>query len=237
MLHDVIVARLHKFSHPGATVAIKAVDLGGLAVRALIAPMIVAPLTLGSTPTLAQSNPSADQIINSLKPSGNLMQGGTRGIRLAAPSGDSTPTHTPAPAQQPRVATTKPVAVPVATAPTPPAGPSVNLTVNFANGSAELTPDAIHTLDELGRALASKDLASYHFRIEGHTDTVGSRDYNRALSERRAMAVVDYVSKTYGVDPNRLQAVGMGEDGLLVATPPQTPEPRNRRVQVINLGA
>jgi len=29
----------------------------------------------------------------------------------------------------------------------------------------------------------------------------------------------------------------MGEDGLLVPTPPQTPEPRNRRVQVINLGA
>ena len=29
----------------------------------------------------------------------------------------------------------------------------------------------------------------------------------------------------------------MGEDGLLVTTPPQTPEPRNRRVQVVNLGA
>jgi len=49
--------------------------------------------------------------------------------------------------------------------------------------------------------------------------------------------VVDYVTKKYGVDPSRLQAVGMGEDGLLVPTPPQTPEPRNRRVQVINLGA
>jgi outer membrane protein OmpA-like peptidoglycan-associated protein len=113
----------------------------------------------------------------------------------------------------------------------------VNLTVNFANGSADLTPDAIHTLDELGRALASKDLASYRFRIEGHTDTVGSRDYNRALSERRAEAVVDYVAKKFSVDASRLQAVGMGEDGPLVPTPPQTPEPRNRRVQVINLGA
>jgi outer membrane protein OmpA-like peptidoglycan-associated protein len=34
-----------------------------------------------------------------------------------------------------------------------------------------------------------------------------------------------------------VQAVGMGEEGLLVSTPAQTPEPRNRRVQVINLGA
>ena len=93
------------------------------------------------------------------------------------------------------------MAVPVAPQPAQQAAPAVNLTVNFANGSAELTPDAIRTLDALGRALASKDLASYRFRIEGHTDTVGSRDYNRALSERRAEAVVDYVAKKYGVDP------------------------------------
>jgi OmpA-OmpF porin, OOP family len=203
-------------------------------VRALIAPLIVAPLVVSSLPAVAQ-NPSADQIINSLRPSGNLVRGGTRGIRLA-PSGDasSQPEAAPTPAaSQPRVAASKSVAVPAAA----PAAPAVNLTVNFANGSAELTPAAIRTLDELGRALSSKDLAGYRFRIEGNTDTVGSLDYNRALSERRAEAVVDYVAKKYEVDPARLQAVGMGEDGLLVPTPPQTPEPRNRRVQVINLGA
>ncbi len=202
--------------------------------RALIAPLIVAPMVAGFMPAAAQ-NPSADQIINSLRPSGNLVMGGTRGIRLA-PSGDasSQPQVAPPPAQaQPRVAASKPVPIPAAAT----AAPAVNLTVNFANGSAELTPAAIRTLDELGRALSSKDLAGYRFRIEGHTDTVGSLDYNRALSERRAEAVVDYVAKKYGVDPSRLQAVGMGEDGLLVPTPPQTPEPRNRRVQVINLGA
>jgi outer membrane protein OmpA-like peptidoglycan-associated protein len=113
----------------------------------------------------------------------------------------------------------------------------VNLTVNFATGSADLTPDAIRTLDELGSALSSKDLAGYRFRIEGHTDTVGSPEYNRALSERRAEAVVDYIAKKFGVEPTRLQAVGMGEQGLMVPTPQQTAEPRNRRVQVVNLGA
>ena len=206
--------------------------------RSLIAPFIVAPLVLGSLPVLAQGNPSADQIINSLRPSGNLVLGGTRGLRLAAPTNDGTTQQpAPSPAQQPRVASSKPMPVPMQATAAPVAGPAVNLTVNFTNGSADLTPDAIRTLDALGRALASKDLASYRFRIEGHTDTVGSSDYNRALSERRAEAVVDYVAKTYGVDPGRLQAVGMGEDGLLVPTPPQTPEPRNRRVQVINLGA
>jgi OOP family OmpA-OmpF porin len=203
-------------------------------VRSLIASIIVAPLVFGSPLAFAESDPSADEIINLLKPSGNLMQGGTRGIRLAAPHGDETAPAATAPAmlQQPHVAANRPGA------PAPPQAddPSVNLTVNFATGSADLTADAIHTLDELGRALASKDLAAYRFRIEGHTDTVGSREYNQALSERRAAAVVDYVTRKYGVDPAKLQAVGLGEDGLLVQTPARTPEPRNRRVQVINLG-
>jgi OmpA-OmpF porin, OOP family len=204
-------------------------------VRSLITSIIVAPLVFGSLPVFAQGHPSADQIINSLRPSGNLVTGGTRGIRLAAPNGDGTAQPAaPAPAHPPQVASSKPTSVPTTSVP---AAPSVSLTVNFAKGSADLTEDAIHTLDALGQALASKDLATYHFRIEGHTDTVGSRDYNRALSERRAEAVVAYIAKKYGIDPSRLQAVGMGEDGPLVQTPPQTPEPRNRRVQVINLGA
>jgi outer membrane protein OmpA-like peptidoglycan-associated protein len=203
-------------------------------VRILIAPIFAAPLLLGTVPAYAQSHPSADQIINSLRPSGNLVNGGTRGIRITTPGGAAQQAE-PAPAQQPRVASTKPMAVPA----TPPPGnaPAVSLTVNFATGSAELTPDAMRTLDALGQALASKELAAYRFRIEGHTDTVGSRESNRALSERRAEAVVAYITGKFGVEPSRLQAIGMGEEGLAVPTPPQTPEPRNRRVQVVNLGA
>ncbi len=207
--------------------------------RALITSMIVAPLVLGSLPAFAQSNPSASQIINSLKPSGNLVTGGTRGIRLTAPTDGTQPSASqaaakPASGSQSHVASTQPAAAAAASSSS---GPSVSLTVNFANGSADLTPDAIKALDTLGQALSSKDLAGYKFRIEGHTDTVGSAGYNKELSERRAEAVVDYIAKKYSVDASRLQAVGMGEEGLLVQTPPQTAEPRNRRVQVINLGA
>jgi OmpA-OmpF porin, OOP family len=200
-------------------------------VRSLIASLVIAPLVLGSLPAFAQSNPSASQIINSLKPSGNLVTGGTRGIRLASPSNDtSQPAAKPGSTSQQHVASNKPVAAPAG-------GPAVNLTVNFATGSAELTPEAIKTLDELGKALSSQDLSGYKFRIEGHTDTVGSASLNKTLSERRAEAVVDYIAGKYGVSPDRMQAVGMGEEGLLVSTPAQTPEPRNRRVEVINLGA
>jgi OOP family OmpA-OmpF porin len=182
-------------------------------VRVLIASMSVVLLALGGPAAFAQGSPSSQQIINSLRPSGNLVQGGTRGIRLNAPAPGDTKAQAVA------------------------ANPSINLTVNFAFGSADLTPEAMHTLDQLGKALSSKDLASFKFRIEGHTDTVGTKEQNQALSERRAAAVVEYVSKKFSVDPSRLQAIGVGEAELLVQTPDQTPEPRNRRVQVINLGA
>ncbi len=182
---------------------------------------LAAALLLAPLPAPAQSNPSADQIIQSLKPSGAL-NGQTRGIKPVSPG---QPAAAPATSAPTRVAKTEA------------AGPSVNLSVQFGNGSAELTPEAQKTLDELGHALSSQDLASYRFRIEGHTDNVGSRSYNKALSERRAQAVVAYLASKFGLDKKRLQPVGMGEDGPLVATPPQTPEPRNRRVQVVNIGA
>ncbi len=194
-------------------------------------------------PVHAQGNPSADQIINSLRPGGGML-GGTRGIRPVAPSAEPAAPAPSAPSQprasqaaqlasgRPRAAQA-PATAPVRTA----SAPSVNLTVQFATNSAQLTPAAVRTLSELGRALSSESLSGYHFRIEGHTDTVGGADTNKALSDKRAQAVVAFLSAQFKIDPSRLEAVGMGEDGLLIQTPPNTPEPRNRRVQVINLGA
>ena len=190
----------------------------------------------------AQGNPSADQIIRSLQPGGG-MSGTTRGIRPVAPAPE--PPGNVTPAALPRTGTgasTGPSPGPHAGTPPPrmPAAaamPSVNLTVNFPTNSAELTPAATRVLDELGRALSSQALAGFRFRIEGHTDTVGSPDANKALSERRAATVVEYLVRRFNVDRSRLESVGMGQDGLMVQTPPQSAEPRNRRVQVVNLGA
>ena len=114
---------------------------------------------------------------------------------------------------------------------------AVSLTVNFPLGSAALTPEAERALAPLGRALASTDLAGYRFRIEGHTDTLGDTMLNRTLSERRAISVRNYLETRFGVAPNRLEAIGFGDKQLLVDTPPQVNEPRNRRVQVLNIGS
>ena len=65
--------------------------------RILLAPIVILPLVL-SLPAFAQGGPSADQIINSLRPTGNLIQGGTRGIRAGArPAAVVTPAATRAP--------------------------------------------------------------------------------------------------------------------------------------------
>jgi OOP family OmpA-OmpF porin len=200
-------------------------------------PIAVISLTVIALSTgggMAGAQQSADSIISALRP-GNLNSGVTRGIRLGAPQAPS-PTH--------------PVSAPPSGAPathaTPrgrdeaaseDAAPSINLTVNFPTGSADLTPAARASLDNLGKALASSDLANFRFRIEGNTDNVGSREANLSLSQQRAEAVVSYLTSQYNVAPSRLEAIGKGQEDPLVETPPQTPEARNRRVQVINLGA
>jgi OOP family OmpA-OmpF porin len=184
--------------------------------RRHLEPLLFLPFALAAVPAQAQTGPSAEQIIQSLKPAGDLLNGETRGIRLVKP--DATAAAAP------------PAAAPAG-------APAISLNVEFATGSAELGPAARRTLDALGRALASRDLAQYRFRIEGHTDTVGRPEVNRTLSQLRADAVAVYLVQRYGIVPERLQSVGMGEDGLAVPTPPQTPNARNRRVNVVNLGA
>ncbi len=221
--------------------------------------MALAGLAVASLPAaaLAQSDPAARALIMQLSPRTSATD--TRGIRPAA-GGSAAVTSLPAaprpaPASLPVPEVRAPaVAAPQAAAatslPRPPAAsapartttapadiPAASITVTFASGSAELTPAAEAALAPLGRALSSAELSGYRFRIEGHTDTVGSREMNLSLSERRAATVRDYLVQRFGVDPARLEAVGRGEDDLLVRTADEVPERRNRRVQVLNLGS
>ncbi len=201
---------------------------------------------LASPPLSAQPAPDAgaQRLIDQLCPPGVVC----RGIRM--PSADSGTSNPPAaqppavdaaPAQPPLAALPLPMTAPPLPAgreTTAPAGvAAVSITVNFSTGSATLTPQAAAALGSLGRALSSAELSPFRFRIEGHTDTVGDDRQNMALSQRRAEAVRAYLTKNFGVAPGRLMAVGLGESQPLIPTPDQTPEPSNRRVQVLNLGS
>lgn len=222
----------------------------------LLASILVAPgVFFGAQAVQAQGSPSADQIIRALRPSGPL-QTGVRGIRPASPSAAPAAAAPATGSAEPRPAIAAPAAAAgagaaaaaaaaapaapsvVATAPAQPvSAPSIDLTVQFQSGSAELTPEAMRTLDELGRALNHEALVAYRFRIEGHTDTTGSRAANMSLSQARAARVAEYLQSRFGVAASRLEPVGRGQEALKVPTPDQTAEPRNRRVQVINIGA
>ena len=70
--------------------------------------------------------------------------------------------------------------------------------------------------------------------VTGHTDTVGSRAYNQALSERRAQAVKDEMVRE-GLAAGDIMTAGRNFADPLVNTGPGVREPQNRRA-VIDLG-
>jgi outer membrane protein OmpA-like peptidoglycan-associated protein len=198
--------------------------------------------TFAAGAAFAQSNPTAAELISSLKPTGDVA-GTTRGIK-PLDSGNIVSALAPSGSVSDTTRGIKPIAPGSSySAPKPAyAGAShgvasANLTIEFQSGSANLTPAATAELDQLGKALTSSTLAAYNFKIIGHTDTAGDPSTNQTLSEQRAQAVKDYLETKFGVSDARLSAAGVGESDLAVPTPPNTPNFANRRVQVVNLGA
>ena len=108
----------------------------------------------------------------------------------------------------------------------------VNLSLNFPTGSAALTAAAAAQARTFGQALLMPQLATMRFRIEGHTDGVGSRASNVALSQRRAQSVADYLV-SLGVPRSRIEVRGYGPDRPLPGTGRNSPQ--NRRVEAVRV--
>jgi outer membrane protein OmpA-like peptidoglycan-associated protein len=107
---------------------------------------------------------------------------------------------------------------------------TLNGGVLFEFGKDELLPDAKSKLDTLAQVLQQAPDAK--FTVEGHTDSKGSADYNKQLSERRAEAVKDYlVSK--GIAAANIEAVGRGEDEAIASNASPEGRANNRRVEVV----
>ncbi len=102
--------------------------------------------------------------------------------------------------------------------------------VLFDFDSAQVRPDAERTLDELAEVL--KGYAGRPARIEGHTDSVASDDYNQKLSERRADAVRAWLV-AHGTERTRLATRGFGETKPIADNATAEGRQRNRRVEVI----
>ncbi len=101
--------------------------------------------------------------------------------------------------------------------------------VNFDVDQSNVRPDAASILndmaDKLGRC--PKKL----IRVEAHTDSTGSDDYNQALSERRAQSVRDYLVGQ-GVSASVLETEGFGETRPIDSNDTAEGRARNRRVEL-----
>ena len=116
----------------------------------------------------------------------------------------------------------------------PTAAKALAVRVYFEYNSAELTAETREELSNYGKSLASEEFKGARWAIEGHTDASGSSGYNKALSEKRARSVYNYLIEEFGMNPDQLVPQGKGESELYNSANPASGE--NRRVRIKYLG-
>ena len=106
--------------------------------------------------------------------------------------------------------------------------------VDFDFNSSVIKPSSYRTVGQIADALHNPILLGYGFLVIGHTDSVGGRQYNVGLSQRRAEAIRNALIDPFGVNPSILEPIGMGEEQLRDPSHPTSGV--NRRVQLVNVG-
>ena len=99
----------------------------------------------------------------------------------------------------------------------------------FEVGGTQLTPESKALIARILDAVKNHPAADVS--IIGHTDTVGTPESNEALGLSRAQAVAQLIQSA-GLKAHEVTVTSHGERNLLVGTPDNTPEPRNRRVEI-----
>jgi outer membrane protein OmpA-like peptidoglycan-associated protein len=116
----------------------------------------------------------------------------------------------------------------------PPPAPRAERTIILDNvlfdfDKTAIKPDGAKVLDRLIAFL--KENPDRKVELEGHTDSVGSDQYNQGLSERRAASVRDYVVKG-GVNKGRISTRGFGESKPIADNKTADGRAKNRRVEI-----
>jgi outer membrane protein OmpA-like peptidoglycan-associated protein len=100
--------------------------------------------------------------------------------------------------------------------------------INFATGSANLTPESTTELSLIIDAL--NKYPTLNVEVSGHTDNVGEAAKNKTLSEARAKAVEDFVEK-HGIDTKRISSVGFGDSKPIADSGTDAGRQLNRRTE------
>jgi outer membrane protein OmpA-like peptidoglycan-associated protein len=192
--------------------------------------VIVAALVVPAGAAWAQANPSSQQIIDALKAKRPL----TRSLSVS-------------PAEQAKKAETDTFVDTLRNRPTRSLSlderqqiatvaqerPRIDLEIKFDYNSANIAKTALADMDNLGKALTDSSLKGSTFVLAGHTDAVGSEEYNLDLSSRRADSVKRYLMEKYSLAPDHLVTAGYGKTRLKNKDNPKAAE--NRRVEVVNM--
>ena len=101
--------------------------------------------------------------------------------------------------------------------------------IEFDFNKAELRPENREVLSRIAGVLLTFD--NYGVQVFGHTDDVGTVEYNKKLSEDRAAAVRRYLAET-GIDPAVMTTMGLGKTSPLVQGTDAESRQRNRRVEL-----
>ncbi|WP_367156000.1 OmpA family protein [Methylomonas sp. HYX-M1] len=99
----------------------------------------------------------------------------------------------------------------------------------FEGGSTQLTPESAADVPKIIAEIKRRPVPD--ISVVGHTDTVGDEKLNAALSLQRAEAIATLFTETLP-DTDKISIESHGEKNLLIATPDNTDEPKNRRVEV-----
>jgi outer membrane protein OmpA-like peptidoglycan-associated protein len=111
--------------------------------------------------------------------------------------------------------------------------PRFDVEIYFEFNSANIAQQAIGTLVKLGQTLSDPSLERQSIIISGHTDSIGSSQYNQELSEARARRVKTFLVENFNISPSRLISVGFGEEQFKDPGMPDSGE--NRRVSIVNI--
>jgi len=102
--------------------------------------------------------------------------------------------------------------------------------VQFGFNKDTLTKEAKATLDQLATNIPSTK--GYIIAVEGGTDSTGDADYNYALSQRRADAVIQYLASQHNVPAHKIYLIGLGKDKPVESNKTREGRAKNRRVDV-----
>lgn len=108
--------------------------------------------------------------------------------------------------------------------------PLADVNVTFAFDKAVLTAADRKELDTFANSLNTT--RGYILEVTGGTDSTGDANYNYQLSQRRADAVVNYLSTKYNVPPHKFYLIGIGKDQQVASDRTAAGRAKNRRVNI-----